>query len=97
MSADRFDELTRALATGRSRRTVLKAIAATAAGGVLALLGGRSVEAKTCSGNCDCPPHALCEGGQCSRIVCSKGEKFCKTDAFGGLCIARGEPCNRFC
>ena len=41
MDPHRFDELTRAFATGTSRRRVLQGLAAAAASGALALLGGR--------------------------------------------------------
>src|SRR6266498_2793661 len=39
MSAERFDEFTKALVTGASRRTLLKAMVTTMAGGALAFIG----------------------------------------------------------
>src|SRR5437763_14069700 len=98
MSADRFDDLAKALATGSSRRTALKAIAATAAGGVLALLGGRTVEAKTCSDNCDCPRHSVCQAGRCvhGSHICPREMVLCK-DAINAFCEFKTTPCTLSC
>jgi len=101
MSAERFDELAKALATGSSRRTVLKALAATAAGGVLALLGGKTVEAggKKCSNDCDCPSHSFCtSGGVCVHFTCTtKGSKPCRLSRTFTTCIPRSQTCNPVC
>jgi hypothetical protein len=45
MSADRFDEFTRALATGASRRKLLKAMVAAVAGGAATILFGPAGQA----------------------------------------------------
>ena len=63
MAAHRFDELTKALATGASRRRFLKTFAAGTAGGVLSLFAVRSAAADppTCRGNRnECPDGSCC-------------------------------------
>ena len=45
MNDDRFDDLTKALATGASRRGTLKALVAVAAAGLVAVVGRRQVAA----------------------------------------------------
>ncbi len=63
MDHERFDDLTRVLAKGLSRRQILRGIVGSAAGGVLALLG-RGVAAQECPSAC--APNASCAGGACA-------------------------------
>ena len=83
MSDEKMDELSRALATTTSRRQMLKVLAATAGGGVLALVGARQAGAdprcrrvgQPCRANfecCDffCPPDT-------GRCACRPGENLC--------------------
>ena len=58
MDGDRFDDITKALATGASRRRVLKGIAGAAAGALAGVFGTTSrgpagVAAVTCPSNQD--------------------------------------------
>ncbi len=76
MGSERFDELTKTLATGTTRRVMLKAVAGVAAGGLLALFGQRGAEAQPKKH----PPKCLHEGDTCTAtdqccgsLVCSSG------------------------
>ncbi len=61
MDHDRFDALTRTLATGASRRTVLKTLAALATGGGLAMVRPRHVAAgRPCFGSSECREDQVC-------------------------------------
>ena len=54
MDERQFDEVTR-LAAGASRRQALRALGGSAAGGLLALFGGRRTQAQVSGPDC-CPP-----------------------------------------
>ncbi|CAN5600949.1 hypothetical protein BH23CHL5_BH23CHL5_23750 [soil metagenome] len=76
MDGNRFDGLTRAMARGTSRRTVLRGIAGGAAGGGLAAIGlqrvaGAQVDA-TCPGlsDAECGEGSICCAGVCREIEC---------------------------
>jgi hypothetical protein len=93
MSADRFDKLTKALATGTSRRTVLKALVATVAGGVLASLGasglGASEVAVPCTFATDCGRNEICLSGEC--FDCGATRRACSGPTiFTGTCCNKG-------
>lgn len=79
MGSERFDELTKTLATGTSRRVMLKAVAGVAAGGLLALFGQRSAEAVPKK-----KPHCVHEGESCGAAPCC-GNLVC--DAVTSVCI----------
>jgi hypothetical protein len=69
MSANQFDELAKALATGASRRAVLKAVLMGAATGALTLVSAPRVDAAP--GGCKaigghCKENAQCCTGRCS-------------------------------
>ena len=82
MNQDRFDDLTRTLASPTSRRTVLKTLAGSAAGGLLALLGGGEAAADdTCK-----PVGKKCrKAAQCCSGVCTDG-----------TCVTPPTPGNQF-
>jgi hypothetical protein len=104
MNADRFDELTRALATGASRRAILKGMAAAVAGGALAGLLPGQVRAQTSDA---CRESCLGAGGAptlmgealsaCLRLcqTCGReGSHLCPTGAMGGpACCAANQTC----
>ena len=69
MDNHRFDAIARSLATGASRRRVIRAAAAAGAGGLVALVGRRGAKAAPCG-----PGRKKC-GGECIPIghECVKG------------------------
>jgi hypothetical protein len=90
MDDDRFDNLTKRLATGTSRRTALKALAAGAIGAFVSATRGNDAAAKrSCTSNADCSkdPVAgqICLGGEC----CSKARR-CNGDT---VCCDQGQYC----
>ncbi len=92
MDASQFDDLTKALATGTSRRRVLTGLLGGAGAGALSLLGLRSAGAShgrpagaTCLGNEHCASD-LCDP-QTRRCVCPGG-----TTACGGQCVSTTCP-----
>ncbi len=84
MDHQRFDDLTRALASGTSRRTMLKRIAGGAAGATLAMMGADTLAAKCRDIGKPCQSDAQC----CSR--------FCSPD-FKCACPAGTDVCNGEC
>ncbi len=93
MNQDRFDDLARTLASTTSRRTVLKTLAGSAAGGLLALLGVGEVAADdTCKpAGKKCNKHAQCCSGNCVNDTCAacpSGSKLCN-----GRCIPQSHCC----
>ena len=82
MDSERFDTITRTLASGMSRRGVLRTLSAVGAGGVLAVSGRGTVAAKD----------KRCKNG---GIPCGKGNQFqCCLNGdtcSGGECVT--EPC----
>ena len=73
MNQDRFDDLTRTLASTTSRRTVLKTLAGSAAGGLLAFLGlGEAAADDTCKPlGKKCNKSSQCCSGGCVNNVCT--------------------------
>jgi hypothetical protein len=113
MDSSRFDELTKALATSRSRREALKTIAATTLGSILGL--GRL---GTAFGAPKCHPNGQgCDtNSQCCSGYCANGEKCTCPPAPGctvppnntcpcpsgqtclnGTCCANTQVCNGVC
>jgi hypothetical protein len=85
MDQQRFDDLTRAMAAGTTRRRALKVFGGLAAGiGAMrfadrsALAGGCEEEGNACASEADC-----CQGLFCSNFVCSSAE----------ICGVAGDPC----
>ena len=80
MDQERFDRFTRTLASGQSRRDVLKGLTATAIGGLLAAVGTADAGAK---GACRAPNTKCCKGrtAQCcpSTHICTPGGCVRKT------------------
>jgi hypothetical protein len=79
MAANRFDELTRALASNTSRRTTLRAIFSGVIGGGLGLIGLSTIQAAgcipsdkpvTCKHDSDCCSHKC-------RFTSVGGDFFC--------------------
>lgn len=77
MSSNRFDDLAKAMATGASRRSILKGVAGVVAGGVLAGIAGR--QASTISAQAGCPT-----GGTCKAC----GSSGTQTRHLGEACSA---------
>ena len=94
MDAQRFDDLTRALATTTSRRTVLKTLAGSAAGGLLALLGVREAAADdTCK-----PTGKKCrKAAQCCASTVAHATATCTNRTCGFACDATYRLCNGTC
>lgn len=79
MGIERFDDLTKTLATGTSRRLVLKALGGVVAAGVLALFGPRRTEAlpkkktrcaqqgEACGSDEQCCGSLVCRGNVCTK------------------------------
>jgi hypothetical protein len=97
MSAYEFDELTKSLATGTSRRGLLKlvgkVVAAGAAVGALTAIGsgGAGAVSGTCT-NCFYGPGNPCNQNNASSVLCvppgascpatNNGKKFCGSSTF---------------
>ncbi len=91
MDHQRFDELTRSLATGASRRTTLKLLAGSALGGVLGLLGLEEAAAacRLAGQRCDAA-HSCCKGGKCAadgHCKCKQSAGFFACDGPGTRCV----------
>jgi len=78
MSAEWFDQLTRALATGVSRRSVLKAVGTALGFGVAGALGAKTAAASVtycqCTYSCSTSGATLCEPHSCRPKIGVKGE-----------------------
>lgn len=108
MDSDRFDRLTRDLATRSSRRRVVRGIAASA----LALLGIERADARVCaSPGALCREHATCCSGRCDRDRSGRRRCQCQSvkdcpapsgqcqvatcsDGVCGTAIAVGQSCD---
>ena len=87
MDSERFDDLTRALASGVSRRQTLKLLGGSLAGGLMVFLGigeagadppGCKREGKNCT------RHDQCCSGTCCNTVCCAAGQVCQD----GQCVA---------
>ncbi len=89
MDQQRFDDLTRALATGTSRRRMLRGLTGGVLGGVLGLAGLQEASAacrvidQKCDANNPC-----CKGAKCANRHC-----VCKTAAGYEACLGPGSRC----
>lgn len=94
MDPKRFDDLTRALANGISRRQALKLFAVMAVGGLLGLdrIGHASAaciaDGYTCSSEADC-----CNPGCCDPCEGYTSPKFCTGTCLGSGTLCAGSPC----
>jgi hypothetical protein len=87
MDGTRFDAMTKALATGRSRRGVLKVLAGAAVALGATAVGAPSLRAQTCVGDGeDCTVDDDC----CGRQTCGE-DGTCGGPTAG--CVAAGEDC----
>lgn len=88
MDSSRFDEFTKALVTSNSRRQVLKALAVTGVGGILAFVGidvGGNAFAQKAKKHCinlghTCASSRYCCSGNCHKhkCACKHGTTHCK-------------------
>ncbi|MGH2559703.1 MAG: hypothetical protein ACRDJH_11605 [Thermomicrobiales bacterium] len=85
MESQRFDELTRLLANGASRRRILRGLAASLFGGAVGI-GGRAAAAATpCASARDCPTR-LCFDGFCCNRSCTGQCEACNLPGLEGTC-----------
>ena len=87
MDGRRFDEISRALATGASRRRVLKGLTGGVVGALGAALGARQAAAaptKCRNRGSRCGQHANCCTLNCCGHVCCGADEPCR----GGTCVA---------
>jgi hypothetical protein len=99
MDGQRFDELARRIAVGRSRRTVLRNVA----GGLITLagvsVGSRPTRAATCSSDGDCTGCEACIDGVCtltcigSQVCCQVEAAFACADCCSDGDCAEGQVC----
>ena len=97
MDSRRFDDLAKALATGTSRRGMLKGLAGALAGGTLAFAGGRRANAARGYGRF-CTSGAQCATGYCKVYPNGNGRCFCPpgTMLCNGQCIVDTCPPGHF-
>jgi hypothetical protein len=69
MDSQKFDTLVKTLASGTSRRRVLKGLAATAFGGVVVATGASGVDARRCSSASECPSCPGCQVETCEATT----------------------------
>lgn len=94
MNEHRFDDLAKALATGTSRRGVLKGLAGGAAGTALAVLSGRDADAKRKKPKKS--KKGAAQGEPCNATVCGPGEFCCNFSC--SICAPLGSSCTQqFC
>jgi hypothetical protein len=79
MDQEQFDQITRTLASGLSRRGVLRMLSAVGAGGVLAVVGRGTTEAGK---PVKCPRANQCGKGKQAQCC------TCKQTCTGGTCVA---------
>ena len=110
MDGQTFDRIAKALAEGRSRRSVVRALAGGVAGGALAWLGGTAGAAgrcrtvgQACKTNEDCCPGPTRNGNvACTPTGRKQPTKSCEcanaADPCGGACCAADQFCDAgFC
>ena len=101
MDPSRFDDLTKAFATGTSRRAALKTMAATTLGGLLALAGiGSALARPTCKPNGHgCGTNKQCCSGYCDKTTHTCGCPSGTTQLCNGTCAVEcsSSPCNFPC
>jgi LPXTG-motif cell wall-anchored protein len=91
MDSQQFDELTRRLAQGASRRRVLKGLVAGLAGGGALAVANRETLAQCLEDGEECSSPTQCCGGACIEGLCSGCETHddCPDDL---LCCGPGDP-----
>ena len=92
MDANRFDALTRTMTATGSRRWALRALAATAASGALALLGVRGAGAACRANGTRCTSGAACCSGLCKKNR-RTGKKECRRAPGQGTCTVEQNIC----
>jgi hypothetical protein len=95
MDQDRFDNLTRALARGTSRRQALKLLGGSLAGGLLSFLGVGDAAADDCKRNGKaCKKNKQCCSGNCADGFCAPLCPPCDacSTCSGGTCVSRCGP-----
>jgi hypothetical protein len=100
MDQNRFDDLTRALARGTSRRQALKLLGGGLAGSLLAFLGVGEAAADDCKRNGKaCKKNKQCCSGNCANGFCAPLCPPCDacSTCSGGTCVSScgsGETCD---
>ena len=106
MDSERFDTLTRTLASGMSRRGVLRTLGGVSAGGVLAVVGRGTAEAgkpAKCPRSClvgkgknatCCGPNQECSGGACVPMSANATLEFWinHNPSYSCECFFSGNP-----
>jgi hypothetical protein len=88
MDSERFDTITRTLASGMSRRGVLRTLGGVSAGGVLAMGGRGTITAKgrQCKdGGTPC--------GKRKRFACCTSDQQCRSNSSGSRCVPAAGGC----
>src|SRR5437763_17176852 len=97
MDSQRFDDLARALASGASRRSVLKGLVATVAGGALSAIAGRETPSVGAQSTC----RTLGESCKNDSSCCTGQNLFCQqigeTGAHRCECTSGFVACNGLC
>ena len=106
MNSDRFDDLSKALATGSSRRTLLKTLAGGLAGALLTVRARGQVQAQVlplppfpCVSNAFCPPTSYCQfpQGVCQGIgTCQPRPEVCLA-VYDPVCGCDGRTYGNAC
>jgi Glycosyl hydrolase family 26 len=84
MDTDRIDAVSRALATGHTRRRVTRLLGGVSLGGVLSVLGSTDADAALLTGGSRCTKDSQCKSGQClgpsgnKECGCSRKFAACK-------------------
>lgn len=94
MAANKFDELTRALASSTSRRQAITALFVGALGGMLGLGGsGMALARANCGAN-----GAICtQNSNCCTYTCDQTTRRCTCRASKVSCSQHYECCNGKC
>ena len=95
MDAERFDDLTRRLATAASRRRLLKGMAAGLVAGALGGRGGPAAAQDVCTLKANgerCAGGGECCSGRCVRKR-GTNKKFCRRAPGQGICTVANDIC----
>jgi hypothetical protein len=90
MSAQEFDQLTKAFASGNSRRGVLTILGRTFAAGATATVVSALGSGTAAAARRPCDPlwHIACGNACCSRMT-----QFCCSGPAGSMCCSKGNEC----
>jgi len=94
MASNKFDELTRALATSTSRRETIKAVFVGALGSMLGLGGLGTALARA---NCGATGERCKQDSECCAYTCDKTTGLCSCRGSGVRCSQHYECCNGKC